>query len=43
MCIRDRPRGRPRKRWEDDVAEDVRDMGIMNWSRAAMDRVDWRQ
>ena len=35
-----RPRGRPRKRWEDGVAEDARDMGISNWRRVAMDRVD---
>ena len=38
-----RPRGRPRKRWEDGVAEDARGMGIRNWRRAAMDRVDWRR
>ena len=36
-----RPRGRPRKRWEDGVAEDTR--VIRNWRKAAMDRVDWRQ
>ena len=38
-----RPRGRPRKRWEDGVAENARNMGIRNWRRAAMDRVDWRR
>ena len=38
-----RPRGRPRKRWEDGVAEDARDMGIRNWRRVAVDRVDWRR
>ena len=32
-----RPRGRPRKRWEDGVAEDARDMGIRNWRRVAVD------
>ena len=38
-----RPRGRPRKRWEDGVAEDARDMGIRNCRRVATDRVDWRR
>ena len=38
-----RPRGRPRKRWEDGVAEDARDMGIRNWRRVAVDRLDWRR
>ena len=36
---RGRPIGRPRKRWEDGVAEDARDMGIRNWRRVAVDRV----
>ena len=35
MCIRDR--------WEDGVTEDAKDMGIGNWRRVAVDRVDWRQ
>ena len=38
-----RPTGRPRKRWEDGVGEDARDMGIRNWRRVAVDRVDWRR
>ena len=30
--------------WEGNgVAEDARDMGIRNWRRVAMDRVDWRR
>ena len=36
-----RPRGRPRKRWEDGIAEDAKDMGIRNWRWVAVDRVDW--
>ena len=38
-----RPRGRLRKRWEDGVAEDARGMGIRDWRRVAVDRVDWRR
>ena len=30
---------RPRKRWEDGVAEDARDVGIRNWRRVTVDRV----
>lgn len=39
-----RPVGRPRKRWEDEISEDARDLlGIRVWKRAAEDRVEWRQ
>jgi hypothetical protein len=36
-----RPLGRPRRRWEDDIKIDLRDIGIdgVNWIRLAQDRV----
>jgi hypothetical protein len=39
-----RPLGRPRRRWEDNIKTDLRDIGIdgANWIRLAQDRVQWR-
>jgi hypothetical protein len=39
-----RPLGRPRRRWEDNVKMDLRDIGIdgTNWIQLAQDRVQWR-
>jgi hypothetical protein len=39
-----RPLGRPRRRWEDNIKMDVREMGIDGaiWIRLAQDRVQWR-
>jgi hypothetical protein len=39
-----RPLGRPRRRWEDDIKLDLREIGIdgVNWIRLAQDRVQWR-
>jgi hypothetical protein len=36
--------GRPRRRWEDNIKMDFRDIGIdgANWIRLAQDRVRWR-
>jgi hypothetical protein len=36
--------GRPRRRWEDNIKMDLRDIGIhgANWIRLAQDRVQWR-
>jgi hypothetical protein len=38
-----RPLGRPRRRWEDNIKMDLREMGIdgANWIRLAQDRVQW--
>lgn len=33
--------GRPRKRWIDDVREDVQALGIRNWRRCAVDKEEW--
>jgi hypothetical protein len=39
-----RPLGRPRRRWEDNIKTDLREIGIdgANWIRLAQDRVQWR-
>jgi hypothetical protein len=39
-----RPLGRPRRRWEDNIKLDFRDIGIdgVNWIRLAQDRVMMR-
>jgi hypothetical protein len=39
-----KPLGRPRRRWEDNIKMDIREMGIdgANWIWLAQDRVQWR-
>jgi hypothetical protein len=39
-----RPLGRPRRRWEDNIKMDLREIRIdgANWIRLAQDRVQWR-
>jgi hypothetical protein len=39
-----RPLGRPRRRWEDNIKLDIREIGIdgSNWTQLAQDRVQWR-
>jgi hypothetical protein len=36
--------GRPRRRWEDNIKMDLREIGIdrTNWIQLAEDRVQWR-
>jgi hypothetical protein len=38
-----RPLGRPRRRWEDNIKMDLREIGIdaTNWIRLAQDMVQW--
>jgi hypothetical protein len=38
-----RKRDRPKGRWQYDVQEDLREMGIEGWRRKAQDRDEWRQ
>ena len=39
-----RPLGRPRHRWEDNIREDLKELGIhmRNWVNLAQDRDYWR-
>jgi hypothetical protein len=39
-----KPLGRPRRRWEDNIKIDLREIviGGANWMRLAEDRVQWR-
>jgi hypothetical protein len=39
-----RPLGRPRRRWEDNIKMDLKEIGIdgANWIQLAHDRVQWR-
>jgi hypothetical protein len=41
---RKRPLGRPRRRWEDNIKMDLREIGIdvANWIQLTQDRVQWR-
>jgi hypothetical protein len=38
------PVGRPRRRWENNIKMDLREIGIdgANWIQLAQDRVQWR-
>ena len=38
-----RPRGRPKLRWQDQVAEDAATAGCRNWKRTARNREEWRK
>ena len=38
-----RIRGRPRKRWIEDVEEDVHMMGIRGWRKLSKERMEWKK
>jgi len=37
-----RPKGRPRLRWEDDVRNGLRNMGVSNWKQRTQERKQWK-
>ena len=38
-----RPMGRPKKRSEDDVLEDIKSMNVYNWKNVAQNRDRWKK
>jgi hypothetical protein len=38
-----RIRGRPRKRWIEDVEEDIQKMGIRGWRKLCKERMEWKR
>jgi hypothetical protein len=38
-----RIRGRPRKRWIEDIKGDIRRMGIRGWRKLCKERTEWKR
>jgi hypothetical protein len=38
-----RPKGRPTLRWEDDVRNDLKKMGVKNWKQRVQERNQWKE
>ena len=38
-----RPIGRPKKRWEDDVLEDIKSINVCNWKDVAQNIDRWKK
>jgi len=38
-----RIRGRPRKRWVEDIEEDIQALGIRGWKKLSKKRTEWRR
>jgi hypothetical protein len=38
-----RNRGRPRKRWIEDIEKDVQIMGIRGWRKLCKERAEWKE
>jgi hypothetical protein len=38
-----RIRGRPRKRWIEEVEEDIQTMGIRGWRKLSKERAEWKK
>jgi hypothetical protein len=41
--IRRRIRGRPRKRWIEDIEDDIQIMGIREWRKLCKEREEWKR
>jgi hypothetical protein len=41
--ISNRPIGRPKTRWEDDVREDIQKLKVPNWKILVQDRRRWKE
>jgi len=39
----ERPIGRHKRRWEDDVLEDMKSINIDNWKKVAQNRERWEK
>jgi len=39
----ERPTGRPKLRWEDDVLEDIKSMNVCNWKNVTQNRDRWKR
>jgi hypothetical protein len=37
-----RRRGRPRKRWKEEVESDLQALGVRRWKELATDRIKWQ-
>jgi hypothetical protein len=38
-----RTRGRPRKRWIEDIEKDIEIMGIRGWRKLCKERAEWKE
>jgi hypothetical protein len=38
----ERPAGRPKSRWDDDVRNDLKKMKLVKWAKQAQDRSKWK-
>jgi hypothetical protein len=41
--LRRRIRGRPRKRWIEDIEDDIQIMGIRGWRKLCKERAEWKR
>jgi hypothetical protein len=41
--VKERPRGRPKNRWQDDVREDGSIVGGEEWQGKVYDREEWKK
>jgi uncharacterized coiled-coil protein SlyX len=40
--VGNKPVGKSRQRWQEDVVEDLKKLRVKNWKEAAKDRRTWR-